>query len=140
MAGSRDLRLGGLAADFLARVVGELLSDGWLRIYAGERPAAPDVVPDPDKGQRLLAQLQFASPAFGPPLGGVVVALPFAAIEPSAPSGGRATWFRATTHAGATVLEGSVGERAAALILNNPEIPRGAEVVIERFSYAAQLS
>lgn len=131
-------RLGTIAADATARAIADLLRDGWLRLYAGVRPADPDDPPRPDLGQILLAQLKFGDPAFSLPSRGTIVAGPFAEIEGAAPATGRATWFRASTALGATVLDGTVGRADAALILDDPQIPMGAEIVIERFSYQVQ--
>ena len=131
-------RLGLVAADTTARVIAELLRGGWLRLYSGVRPSDPDEPARPDLGQVLLAQLKFGDPAFSLPSRGTIVGAPFAEIEGAAPSTGRATWFRASTALGVTVLDGTVGRADAALILDDPHIPMGAEVVIERFSYQVQ--
>ena len=133
-----NTRRGAETLNAMARVVSERLGGGWLRLYAGIRPADPDTLPDPERGQVLLAQLRFSDPAFGSPRRGVIVATPFAEFEREAPATGTASWFRATAPGGETVLEGTVGASDAALILDDPKIPRGAEVVITRFSYAVE--
>lgn len=81
------------------------MNGGYLRVYNGARPAAPE---DPVTTQTLLAELRFSSPAFGNPVNGAAVANPIAP-ETNVRASSTPTWFRALEADGTTaVLDGSI--------------------------------
>lgn len=80
-----------LAANAAAAAVTELLDGGYTHIFDGPRPASGDAaIP---RSATLLAKLQFARPAFMPPVDGAATAN---AVVPDrdAVAEGRPKWFR----------------------------------------------
>jgi hypothetical protein len=85
------IRLSTEAVNAAADAVGRLADGGWLDIYEGGQPAqSGSAVPD---GARLLASLQFGTPAFKPARDGVATAY---AVLPDrdAAQTGKPGWFR----------------------------------------------
>lgn len=81
------------------------LNGGYLRVYNGARPAAPEV---PVSTQTLLAELRFGLPAFGNPANGTATANPIAP-ETNVRASSVPTWFRTLEADGSTaVLDGSI--------------------------------
>lgn len=118
-----------------ANAVCEQVDGGWLRIYNGTQPDAPD---DPVTTQDLLAELAYGSPAFAAAVNGVASAH---TIDPeaSALTTGTANWFRTVSMGGAPVFDGSVGTTANFDIrLASVDIEAGARVVVESQTYTAK--
>lgn len=117
----------GQAANLAAR-----LNGGFLRIYDGAQPANADTAIG---AQVLLAELTFnatAAPAANDGL------LTFNSItsDASANATGTATWFRAVSSNGTTVvMDGSVGIATSNLILNSVSIVAGGNVSVSSFTH-----
>jgi hypothetical protein len=128
-------KLTSLAATSEANSVAALLDNGWLRVYSGSQPATAD---DAITSQVLLAELRFASPAFGAASDGVATANAITG-DSSANAAGTAVWFRCFKADGVTpVLDGSVGTSNANLVLNSVDISAGAQVDVTSFTFTAQ--
>ena len=120
-----------IAADTQANAVAALLSGGYLRFYDGTQPADADA---PISSQRLLAELRFGTPAFGPASAGEITAKPISKTE--AVATGKATWFRFLVNDGTTtVMDGSVGIAECDLSLNDCRIQQGAELTVSNFCF-----
>jgi hypothetical protein len=108
------------------------LNGGFLRIYDGTQPTNADTAIG---AQVLLAELTFnatAAPA------STVGLLTFNAItaDASANATGTATWFRAVSSNGTTVvMDGSVGTATSNLILNSVSIVAGGNVAVSSFTH-----
>jgi len=115
--------------------VGDLLNNGFLRIYDGSQPADANTALG---AQVLLAELRFNVTAFGAPSAGVVTANAFTA-DASANATGTAAWFRALQADGTTVIaDGTVGAGGTFdLVLNSVAIQAGAEVQVTALTYTA---
>lgn len=104
--------------------------DGYLRIYSGSQPSAPE---DAASGT-LLAELRFGATAFDAASGGIAAANAITA-EDSAPDTGTAGWFRVFASDGTTALwDGSVGTSGADMNINSLAIVTGDEVSISGFT------
>lgn len=118
------------AANCQLDAVADLLDDGFLRVYAGERPSSPDV---PVKSQTMLAEMRFGTPAFKPADNGVLRAAQMK-NDPSAASSGKPTWYRAFARDGkSAIIDGSVGTQDADMIVNLPEIQKTAKFSVGEF-------
>lgn len=108
----------------------ELLDDGYLRLYSGQRPASPDVSIN---GQLMLAELRFNKPAFSPAENGMLRAKRIKA-DPSAANSGQVGWYRAFAKDGKTaIIDGSVGTKDADMIVNITEIQKTASFSIQDY-------
>jgi len=120
------------AANAAADAVGRLCDGGWLDIYEGEQPDTGDA-PLPE-GTKLLASLQFGTPAFLPATGGAARA---AGLSPDrdAAQTGRPAWFRLYRADHETrVYDGDVGRTPeAAMVLRALLIAQHAEVAVTEF-------
>lgn len=129
---TKIVNLSSLAANAEAEAFGKLLDGGFIDIFDGEMPPDADV---PVNGQRRGVTLRLGAPAFGAAASGIVVA---SNIEPGvADAAIKATWarlFRAD-HATA-VMDVTVGERDAAIVLPSIDIPRGITVSCSFFSHS----
>lgn len=103
----RDPRFSVLAADAKCQTVSALLAGGRLLVFDGERPEEPD---DNVTTQTLLAVVELPSPAFGTPDMGRMAAVDLEPVPSLAT--GEPTWFRAETHDGVAVWEGTCGRKA----------------------------
>ena len=102
------------AASAAATAFGALLNGGYLRLYDGTQPATADTAIGT---ATLLAELRFATPAFGAASDGVVTATGIS-DDTDCNETGDATWFRALGSDGTTkVYDGSVGTADADLIV-----------------------
>lgn len=120
------------AVNAAADAVGDLLDNGYLRIYDGTQPATADTAVST---QTLLAELRFNATAFPAASAGVATANSFTA-DSSANATGTASWFRALKSDGTTVVfDGSVGTSSADLVLNSTAISSGAQVSVTAFTY-----
>lgn len=125
------LTLSRATASAAADAVTAALARGFLRIYAGERPASPDRGTSAPR----LVELRFQSPAFDAAIDGVATARALATGV--AQVTGTATWFRALESDGTSVVfDGSVGPRGADLLVSDPVIQRDAEVSVTRLTYS----
>ena len=115
-------------------LVSTLLDGGRLRIYTDPVPDSADHSPaDAD----LLLELQFDSPAFDAPVGGIITAHP---LPPGyAMTTGRATWYRDLQQDGTTVFDGTVGLASdnPNLVLDQVDLQQGALVTIQGFQYTS---
>lgn len=110
----------------------DLLDTGYLRVYAGTRPATAD---DVVGGATLLAELRFSATAFGAAVAGVATANAIT-DDATADATGTAAWFRTLKSDGTTaVFDGNVATADADLILNSVAIQVGARVVGTSLTY-----
>lgn len=105
------------------------LNSGFIRLYAGEIPASPDV----PVSTEMLAELRFSAVAFGAAVGGSASAN---AIDPclSARSSGVAGFVRLLESDGSTpVMDGDVGVigSGAFVEMNTTAIMEGGAVSIQ---------
>ena len=115
-----------------ADAVGDLLDNGYLRIYDGTQPSTADTA---ITTQTLLAELRFNATAFPSATNGVATANSITA-DSSANATGTASWFRALKSDGSSVVfDGSVGTSSADLVLNSVAISSGAQVSVTAFTY-----
>lgn len=123
-----------LAVNTEADAVAALCNSGYLRIYDGSQPATADTAVST---QTLLAELRFASTAFGASSGGVATAAAIVS-DTDADATGTAAWFRVFKSDGTTkVFDGSVGTSGADLNLNSVAIQIHAQVDVTAFTYTA---
>lgn len=113
------------------------LDNGYLRIYDGTQPANANTAVG---SQVLLAELRFNATAAPAASNGV---LTFNALTPdsSANASGTASWFRALSSDGSTVvMDGTVGETADTpnLVLSSKAIASGATVSVSSFTHTVQ--
>lgn len=129
-----NTQLSDTAANAAANAMAALLNTGYLRIYTGSQPANANTALS---GQTLLAELRFASTAFGSAVAGVATANAIAAVNAAAT--GTASWFRALESDGTTVvLDGSVGTSGCNLNFNSTAIQSGAQVQVTGFTLTEQ--
>jgi len=115
-----------------ADLLSDNLDNGYLRIYDGTQATDADTAVG---AQVLLAELRFNATAAPAASGGV---LTFNALtaDASANATGTATWFRALSSNGTTVvMDGSVGTATSNLILNTASIVSGANVSVSSFTH-----
>lgn len=130
----RDFRRSRLAADAAAGAVCGLLDGGRLLLYDGRKPADPDAPAD----QVPIAAMFFDNPSFRRDGSGRAEAMD---IYPDLQvrREGRPTWFRAVTHLGAAVFDGTVGPSGGAerydLELDSVDVTLDDEVRVERLVY-----
>lgn len=101
--------------DAVAEAVTGLLDGGFLQVY---------------DGQKLLAQMRFADPAFGPIEDGFAVANPL--MVGTGRADGMATQWVALSQDSVPVLAGEVGDD---MLANQRFIATGAEVKVTSFTY-----
>lgn len=125
-----SISLSTAASNHQLDALAELLDGGYLRLYAGQRPATPDVQV---KDQSLLAELRFSRPAFDPADSGTVRATQIRS-DPSAAASGQVAWYRAVAKDGKTaIIDGSVGTQDADMIVNFTEIQKTAKFSVSEF-------
>ena len=108
------------------------LNGGFLRIYDGTQPATADTA---ISTQVLLAELTFNATAAPAAVNGL---LTFNAItaDSSANASGTASWFRAVSSNGTTVvMDGSVGTATSNLVLNSTAITILGTVSVTAFTH-----
>ncbi|MES2635837.1 MAG: hypothetical protein V4605_04910 [Pseudomonadota bacterium] len=108
------------------------LNSGFLRIYDGTQATNADTALG---AQVLLAELTFNATAAPAAVNGL---LTFNAItaDPSANATGTATWYRALSSNGTTVvMDGSVGTATSNLVLNSVSIVAGGNVAVSSFTH-----
>lgn len=108
------------------------LNNGYLRIYDGTQAATADTALG---AQVLLAELRFNATAAPATSNGLIT---FNAItaDASANATGTASWFRALSSDGTTVvMDGSVGTATSNLILNTTAIVILGNVSVSSFTH-----
>lgn len=90
----------------VAALVDLLAAGGTIQVRTGAQPAAAG---DAASGT-LLATINLAAPAFGPPSAGTSTLDADPALTGTGVSDGDAGWFRARDSGAATVMDGSVSE------------------------------
>jgi hypothetical protein len=129
---ANDLRESNAAVNAKADAISDLLDSGYLRIYDGTQALTADTAIG---AQVLLAELRFNATAAGAAVAGV---LTFNALtaDASANNTGTASWFRALSSNGSSVVfDGTVGTSGSDLNLNTTSIVSGAEVSVSSFTY-----
>lgn len=127
-----EIRLGNAAVNAEADAFAALLNSGYLRIYSGTKPAGPDTA---ISSQTLLAELRFASTAFGAAVAGVITANAITR-DSSANATGTASFYRALKSDGTTALmDGTCGTSDADLIMDRTDVVSGQPVECSAFTY-----
>ena len=127
-----NLKLSNNVVNPQADALSDLADNGYLRIYDGTQPATADTA---ITTQVLLAELRFNATAAPAASNGV---LTFNAItqDSSANNTGTASWFRALTSDGTTVLfDGAVGTSGSDMNIATTSIVAGAIVGVSSFVY-----
>lgn len=118
----RNAKLNAIKADF---------DSGYLRIYDGSQPAAPDTA---ITSQVQLSELRFGATAFGAAAAGVLTANAITQ-DSSADATGTATWYRTFKSDGTTALhDGTVGTSNANCIIATTSIVSAAVVSCSSFT------
>jgi hypothetical protein len=112
------------------RAFSALLNGGSIRIYDGVQPTNTETAVDK---QKLLATLAFGAVAFGNPSNATIAANKISDCE-SAPASGTATWARLIKSDGTAVMDGSVGQSDANVIMAAVNISAGVRVSIKSLS------
>ena len=113
----------------------DVLGGGFIDVYAGARPATPNV---PVAGQVKLAHLPLSATAFASAAGGTKIANPI--VSATGLAAGTATWFRAYKSDDTTgVVDGSVGTSGADFIINDADIAPGGVVQVVAWSVSMPL-
>lgn len=121
------------ARNAAADAIAALCNTGYLRLYDGSQPANANTA---ITSQTMLAELRFASTAFGAAASGIATAAAIASV--AAAASGTVTWFRALKSDGTSVVfDGSVGTATANLIMNAVAISSGATVAISSLTLTA---
>lgn len=112
------------AANAQLDAVTALLSNGYIRIYDGTRPANANT---PISGNTLLAELRYATPAFPAASSASSTANSISAVTCVAT--GTASWFRCLKSDGTTVVfDGNVGTSGSDCNFNTTSFAVGAAV------------
>ena len=115
-----------------ANALAALADGGYLRIYSGTQPADAN---SGLSGNTQLAELRFATPAFGGSTAGLIIANPLLQ-DSDADNTGTATWFRVLKSDGTTVLwDGSCGISGCNMNLNSVSIQQHAIVSVTDFRH-----
>ena len=108
------------------------LNNGYLRIYDGTQAATADTALG---AQVLLAELRFSATA-APAASGGLITFNALTADSSANATGTASWYRALSSDGTTVvMDGSVGTATSNLVLNSVSIAIGANVSVSAFTH-----
>ena len=108
------------------------LNNGYLRIYDGTQAATADTALG---AQVLLAELRFAATA-APAASAGLITFNSMTADSSANAAGTASWYRALSSDGTTVvMDGSVGTATSNLILGSTTITLGANVSVTAFTH-----
>jgi hypothetical protein len=111
-------------------VITTMMNGGYLRVYGGPRPTAPEVAVTT---QVLFAELRFSNPAFGTPVAGTATAN---AITPetNARASGVPVWFRVFGSDGTTaVLD---GEMYADLVPDQSHVTQGGSLSVSSLLFS----
>lgn len=130
---AKRTRLSSLVVSGQAEFLAKLLNNGFIDIYDGQQPEDAD---EEITDQRLGVTLQFGSPAFLPPVKGVISAnlvrsgVAVAELK-------KATWARLYREDHKTkVMDVSVGERDANILLPTTHLVRGVTVSCSSFVHS----
>jgi hypothetical protein len=129
---AKNAQLSNATVNAQAEVLASALDNGYCRVYDGSQPANADTAVST---QTLLAEIRFAATAESDITAGVIT---FAAmtVDSSADATGTASWYRALSSDGTTVvMDGSVGTSNANMVLGSVGIQAGAEVRIDSFTH-----
>jgi hypothetical protein len=108
------------------------LNNGYLRIYDGVQAVTADTALG---AQVLLAELRFNVTA-APAASAGLITFNALTADAAANAGGTASWYRALSTDGTTVvMDGSVGTATSNLILNSVTITLGANVSVSAFTH-----
>lgn len=130
---ARSTRLSSLLVNGQAELLSKLLANGFIDIYDGTQPAEAD---DEISGQKLGVTLQFGNPAFLPAEKGAISANPIRSGVATNELK-KATWARLYREDHKTkVMDVSVGERDANIILPTTHIVRGVTVSCASFVHS----
>lgn len=102
---------------------------GYIEIRDGAQPAGPGTAAT----GVLLATLPLSDPAFGDAVDGVATANAITS-DTTADASSTATWFRAYDSNAVAVIDGSAGEAATDLILDNATIVAGGTVAVSSWT------
>lgn len=116
----------------LDAIDGVIGSSGLLRLYTGTIPTDVDTSLG---AQTLVAELALSATAFGSSSGGVIAAASIS--DDSSANAGTVTWGTLTTSGGTRVMDFSVGESDAAMIIDNADINSGQTVSCSSFQITA---
>lgn len=127
-----DTKTSTAAVNAEANAVGAMLSNGYLRVYGGDKAASADDAP----GGLPLAELRFAEVAFGPADDGLIISYPLLP-DMNTVGGGDATWYRTFAADGVTpVFDGTVGLTGCNVNLQpTVKVHPGGELHIGTISY-----
>lgn len=126
------LRLAEATRNVRLNAEGNLLDNGYLRIYDGTQAATPETAIG---AQVLLAELRFATPADAANAAAGVMTLSAITDDSAANATGTASWFRALSSDGTTVvLDGTVGTSGANLNFNTVAFVTGALIEVTSFT------
>ena len=129
---SKNTQLTNAVVNAQAEIIATALDDGYLRIYGDTQAATADTAIG---AQPLLAELRFAAQSEVSIVDGLIT---FDALTPDASANdtGTATWFRALSSDGTTVvLDGSVGTADANMIMAALAIQEFALVAVSSFTH-----
>lgn len=127
---ANEIRLSNAAVNAQADALAALLNSGYVRIYAGSKPATADTA---ISGQTLLAELRFASTAFGAASAGVITANALTRDE-DANASGTASFYRCLKSDGTTaIMDGTIGTSISDMIIDSTAITAGQPVEISSF-------
>lgn len=113
------MRLSNFAAsEGIDAAIGDLLDNGYIRIYNGTIPGTVDTAVS---SQTMLVEARWASAAFASAVNGSCITSTINSA--SAAATGNATWFRLLRNVGTTAIaDGSVGTAGADMNLNSVSI------------------
>lgn len=129
---AKDTQIHDDIVDLQADVICTALDNGYLRIYAGSKPATAMAALS---GETLLAELRFAATSEASVVDGLIT---FAALtaDTNANNTGTAAYFRAFKSDGTTVvMDGTVGTSDANLILGTTTINAGQTVSVTSLTH-----
>ncbi len=130
---AKNTRLASFVVDIQANALAELLNNGFIDIFEGPQPDGPD---EDVEQRRLCVSLKFGSPAFMPAVMGIISANPIGSSK-SVADVNPATWARLfkADHKTA-VMDMSVGEKSANIIVPNTHIVRGITIGVSSVTHA----
>ncbi len=128
-----EIKISNAGVNAAADAFAVLLNSGYLRIYAGSKPATADTA---ISGQTLLAELRFGSTAFVASALGVIVANAVTRDE-DANATGTAAFYRAFKSDGTSpIVDGTVGTSSADMIVETTSITAGQPVECSAFQFS----
>ena len=123
---ARHTRLTNLAVNTQASALAQLLDGGYIEVYDGDQP---DFAEASVTSQKLLVTMKFGSPAFRPPVAGVIIANP---ISPGvAVATGRPSWSRISSGDRTPVMDVSAGTSNCTMILPVAILEAGITLTVD---------